>query len=256
MSRWRGRLFEALPPPLQPAAFRVWERLAALRTGADQPDLPPPYLRVLTAGDTRPEAFSALGERAADQIRRLAGSHGEPLDGSQAVLEFGVGCGRVAVWMTRRSPVLDFHGCDINPQLLAWSRAHLPGRYDLTRLEPPLPYAGDRFDLVYALSVFTHLHQPQARAWLAELARVTRRDGLAILSYHDERLAQAAPLAERLSADGFAVLREGDEGSNLLSVYFTAAGLADHAAPHWRLEESVASDASGVGQALAVFRRT
>jgi SAM-dependent methyltransferase len=40
-------------------------------------------------------------------------------------------------------------------------------------------------DLVYAASVFTHLYPGDARAYLKEAQRVLRRDGLAVLSFHD-----------------------------------------------------------------------
>lgn len=260
MSSWLGRLADGLAPlGLSQPAFRLWERLSALggvdARAVDGLPVPPAFLRVLTAGSPNAEHFLALGRRAAEEILRLAEAQGGAPGRGDGVLEFGVGCGRVARWMTQAEPTVEFHGCDVDPRLLGWSERCLRGAYALTRQDPPLPYPDGRFALVYALSVFTHMHEPNARAWLAELARVTRPGGLAVLSFLDARLPQAADVAGALARDGFAVRREGAEGSNLLCGYFTADGFAERAAPGWTLMQAVPSDESATGQAIAVFRR-
>lgn len=205
---------------------------------------------MLTSGSPDPESFVRLGRTAADRFLAAADRHGGVGD---RVLEFGVGCGRVARWIAPRVPTFD--GCDIDRRSLAWARAHLPGRYTLTRRSPPTPYADSEFSFVYALSVFTHMHEPSARAWFGELARIVRPGRLAALSFFDDRLAQAERIREPLVRDGYAVLREGREGSNLMCGYFTESGLADRAGPSWRLLEVEPSDQTSTGQALAVLRR-
>ena len=47
---------------------------------------------------------------------------------------------------------------------------------------PPSVFADDKFDLVVAWSVFTHLPIELGHAWLAELARVTRPGGLVFIT--------------------------------------------------------------------------
>lgn len=253
------RVWDALPAPVARGAFSLIQRTQALQaeegSSQDGLPLPPRYLRVLTAGSAEAVTFQSVGRNAADEILQLALNHGLPLDAG-AVLEFGVGCGRVARHVTRLRPQVSFYGCDIDPRLLRWARAHLPGSYDVTSQQPPLPYETAAFDLVYALSVFTHLHDRNVRDWLAELARVTRPGGLAILSHHDQHLPRADDLQQDLVGEGFAILREGAEGSNLLSTYLTAEGFVARAAPFWSLLQAVPSHSSGSGQALAVFRRT
>lgn len=237
-------------------AFRLYQRLQAFsaRERRDDPLLPPAYLRVLTAGLADPDIFMSQGRAAAAEFAALARRHGVALDAAQHVLEFGCGCGRVARWWAGLSQAR-FSGCDVNPKLAAWCAANLPGDFRATRLSPPLPYADGQFDLVYALSVFTHMHDAGARAWLEELGRVTRPGGLALFSFLDERMAGARSLAPALAAEGQAIRREGAEGGNLLSAYFTAEGFAARAAAYWRLDDTVPSDRSANGQAIAVFRR-
>lgn len=250
-----GRAADALGRlGLGDAGFQLFQRLQALGDRTSGKELPPAYFRVLTAGSPDAAAFLHVGAVAARSFVDLAEAHDLPLRPSDRVLDFGCGCGRVA----GRLPALtraQLHGCDVNRRLADWCRAHLAGEFVTTAPEPPLPYPAAWFALVYSVSVFTHMHEPQARAWLAELARVTRPGGLALLTYLDERLPGGAALEPRLSAEGFVVRREGAEGSNLLCGYFTATGLARRAAPHWTLLEHRPSDVSGIGQAIAVLRR-
>src|SRR5436190_345316 len=82
-----------------------------------------------------------------------------------------------------------FTGCDLNPRLVAWCAANLPGRYFANGLHPPLDLPAAAFDLVYAHSVLTHLTQETAVAWLAELRRVLKPGGVAVLTFHDEDYA-------------------------------------------------------------------
>jgi hypothetical protein len=54
-----------------------------------------------------------------------------------AILDFGVGCGRVARHWNGLSA--EVHGCDYNPVLVEWCKANLPHLRAVTnRLDPPL----------------------------------------------------------------------------------------------------------------------
>lgn len=236
-------------------AFRLFQRLQAASAGPSSTDrkLPPAYLRVLTAGSADAEVFIAQGRAASAEFIDLAAVHGAPIGPETRVLEFGCGSGRVGRWVIERTGAR-FNGCDINPKLVAWCQTNLEGDFRLTELSPPLPYPDADFDLVYALSVFTHMHEANARAWFAELARVVAPGGLALLTFLDARLP-AAGTVRGLAENGFGIRREGAEGGNLLSTYFTDEGFAERAGPLWRLEAVVGSDASAQGQAVAVLRR-
>ena len=238
-------------------AFRAYQRWLALRaetgTAADGLPLPPPYLRVLTGGAPEAAPFTELGARAAEELLSLARNHGADLTAEGAVLDFGCGCGRIARYVAGRQDAR-FVGCDINPRLVRWCAENLPGEYRVTRLRPPLPFEAATFSLVYSVSVFTHLGDQLARAWLSELARVTRPGGLALLTFHDEKRRGAEPLQKPLETDGFAVRYRGREGSNLLCGFFTAEGFAARA-PDWEMVDCLASDRSASEQAVAVLRR-
>jgi SAM-dependent methyltransferase len=84
-----------------------------------------------------------------------------------------------------RAPGARATGCDVDAEAIAWATAHHRAfRFIPTRAEPPLPLTTGEFDLVYSISVFSHLDAPLQDRWLAELARVLAPGGTALLSVH------------------------------------------------------------------------
>src|SRR5258708_7051462 len=55
---------------------------------------------------------------------------------------------------------------------------------------PPLDVADGSVDLIYGQSVLTHLTRATTLAWLAEVRRVMRPGGLAMLTFMDDRYAE------------------------------------------------------------------
>jgi SAM-dependent methyltransferase len=107
-----------------------------------------------------------------------------PGDGSAAgrqILDFGCGVGRVLIPAVRDAPEAEFWGCDVHAPSIEWLRPRVPQRVHVlhTAESPPSELPGAHFDLVYAYSVFTHLMDSWS-AWLVELHRVLRDDGLLI----------------------------------------------------------------------------
>lgn len=217
-------------------------------------DLPPATLRMATVGSTELSAFSEIGERTAELLTGLARGEGLPIGRTTRVLDFGCGCGRVARPFLARTGAR-MTGCDVQARMVAWCLAYLEGDWRVTRNDPPLPFAAGSFDVVYALSVFTHLPDAATRGWLAELARVTRPGGLALLSLLDERHPAAEPFRSQLAAEGYAQKRGGAQGRNMMIGLFSQDGFAERAAPGWRMAACISAEESGIGQSVAVLRR-
>lgn len=158
------------------------------RAGVAEDGLPIPPVRLIVkvAGTAEIGAFLRAGDWAADSIRGLLNKNGLALEQFEALLDFGCGCGRVIRrWHAMTN--VQIHGVDYNPELVHWCGAHLPfARFAVNGLEPPLPYAAGSFDFIYALSVFTHLPETLQQAWLADLARVLKPGGHALLTLHGD----------------------------------------------------------------------
>ena len=158
--------------------YHAYERVRSLRgsedgeVDADGLPVPPPRLRVEVAGTAGLEWFLDSGRQQAGIIRSAAERNGAPLESAGSLLDFGCGCGRVLRhWAGLEGPAI--HGSDFNERLVGWCAANLPFvTASVNELEPPLRYDDEQFDLVYAISVFTHLPHDLERAWIDELSRI------------------------------------------------------------------------------------
>jgi SAM-dependent methyltransferase len=200
-------------------AFRLYERVVALRPGrvavTDGPPLPPRPLMVRVAGTADADWFLRSGRAAFDAIAAHV-----PLDSLRSVLDFGCGCGRVTrYWEQFEGAVA---GSDVNAAAIEWCRANLTfARFAENALAPPLVFEPESFDLVYALSVFTHLTEELQLAWRDEMLRVLRPGGLLLLTTHGKAYVSRLDGDERARFDrGELVVRWDDlPGTNLCSAY-------------------------------------
>jgi SAM-dependent methyltransferase len=229
---------------LRRPAFALLERAQALRAlpeivdrrpqiGPDGVPLPPPLLRVKVAGTADRGEFLAQSFEAAKTIREALAACGDPIEEVKSLLDFGCGCGRVLrQWASL--PATDVHGTDYNPNLIAWCRGNLRfATFSVNGLAPPLVYEDERFDLAFAISVFTHLTPDLEHRWIAELHRVLRPGGRLLLS------TRGTAWVDHLTSEEREAYRAGDRvdryaeavGSNLMGVFHPVDYVRDRMAP-------------------------
>ena len=76
---------------------------------------------------------------------------------------------RPAPW--GRLPRVEPWGSDLNVPATQWIEANLPlAHARANRLQPPLSHDDETFDLIYAISVCTHLPLEIGEAWMAGFA--------------------------------------------------------------------------------------
>jgi SAM-dependent methyltransferase len=190
-------------------------------TGPDGLPLPPARLRVLVDGHGDPAGFLADSRAGAAMIEDTLRAAGIELADLGSLLDFGCGCGRIARnWARVEGP--EVHGCDYNPELVEWCRDNLSFMdARVNAAEPPSPYDSDRFDLVYAVSIFTHLTEPLGGAWMAELRRIVAPGGLLLFTTHGASYRNRLTERERSAYDGgeLVVQRAGVVGRNACAAY-------------------------------------
>lgn len=232
--------------------LRYWRQGAS-----DRLPIPPFSLRILVAGSPDIGWFLDSGRQGAETIRAALLRNGMDVARCRAILDFGCGCGRVTRhWATLASEV---HGTDLHPRLVEWCRRNLGfGRFRTNGLAPPLDYENGRFDLVYALSVFTHLPEALQHAWMAELFRVLRPGGSLVLTTHGRRYLDRLDADEqrRFAAGEIVVKNEGPPGSNLCGTYHPEAWVRTRLARGFDILDFVPEGALGnPWQDLYLLRR-
>lgn len=111
----------------------------------------------------------------------LSRTLGTGFQGIGRVLDWGCGCARVMRYIGAWTK--DVEGADVDELNVAWCNENLP---NLTvaqiGLMPHTPFETSRFDLVFGISVMTHLREPAQDAWLNELSRIVRPGGYVAVS--------------------------------------------------------------------------
>ena len=146
------------------------------------------------------EWFWLSGLRDYLTAQALLSEHGRPVD---RLLEIGASTGRVSRHFAIQAALSEVWVSDLNHRSMRWQAEHMPPNIlPLTVPSlPGLPIPDSYLDAVTAWSVFTHIDTFET-AHLAELRRVLRPGGIALLTAHTEEtwagLADEATKAHRM----------------------------------------------------------
>jgi SAM-dependent methyltransferase len=196
-SRVNGGLWQS---PAFQRALPVLDRAdEAVRRRRDLAHLPPFSMRVRSngvEGQFGGRAFSRLGNEVMGSLIQYAG-----LDANSVVVDIGCGVGRVAIALARQFPDLRYVGLDVdrtsiecnrsNRQLAKFQFEHIDVATDLynrggstSATTYRLPFDDDSVDLVYLISVFTHMYPGECRNYAREILRVLRPSGRCAVTSH------------------------------------------------------------------------
>ncbi len=146
--------------------------------------MPPRWLAYDAFSDVSFERYWSDGRQtAAYLVDLIAASTVTPW----VVCEWGCGPARTLRHLAGEPSVKDTIGADYNAASISWCREQFPGTtWILNELEPPLDIPDGHVDLVFGISVMTHLSEERCLAWMRELRRIVRRDGLIMLTVHGD----------------------------------------------------------------------
>jgi SAM-dependent methyltransferase len=163
--------------------------------------------------------FDETGKRSLNDITTALAGIGRKVSDFPRILDFGCGCARVTRWLQRETAGSELFGCDIDAEAIAWDQENLPGiEFARNGHEPPLPYADESFDLILNHSVFTHIDERMQDLWLAELRRVLKPGGVALLSVHGTRAYGISEHGVRYEGDTPAIWRRELERQGILFI--------------------------------------
>lgn len=136
------------------------------------------YQYVGTVGD----AAMKVGLAASRVFKKIyEQTRGRALTPETSVLDFGSGWGRITRFFLKDIDPGRLHGTDVSEEMVAFCRqAFRWGTFSRNDPFPPTKFGAGTFDLIYALSVFSHLSEDAHRKWLAELKRILVPGGVFI----------------------------------------------------------------------------
>ena len=187
--------------------------------GKRDPLLPPRSKMYIGGGD-----FSAIGEEFRQFFIDLC-----DLKPHQSVLDVGCGVGRIAVPLTAylKSPG-SYEGFDPVPEAIQWCRRYITTRFPGFRFRQvdvrngfyhptgrgqarhfTFPYAGEQFDLVMLVGVFTHMSTIEVDHYLSEIQRVLRPGGRVFTTFFLLDEVSGSLMSESASAYNFQYKLDG-----------------------------------------------
>lgn len=225
--------------------------------GPDGLPIPPATLQLATTHVADTQFYVETGRAAAALLRERAEEAGYDLAEVRTVFDFGCGCGRVARWWAADER-FEVHGSDVNLAAIEWCTAKLSSaEFRVNGLEPPLPYAGESFDLLYSISVFTHLPVALQMRWAAELARVLRPGGVALLTMHGDLFARKELIQRELDRyrDGEPVVLYERLPGDRCSAFHPPAYVREQLLAGWEILRHYPGDATTMAQDLWVVKK-
>ena len=148
-----------------------------------EPPLPDGEQMHRVSGNKKPQVFRLAGYTAWRVLETLLERHfGRGFAHYPAIMDWGVGCGRLARHFAS-TPTVNVTGVDVDADNVAWCKDALPFlRCATIPLHTPTELRSATFDLVIGISVLTHLRPPEQMEWLAELHRVTKPGAVLLLT--------------------------------------------------------------------------
>lgn len=142
---------------------------------------------------------------------------------SKSILDWGCGPGRVI----RHLPTVFGNGCryfgtDYNAEYVDWCAENLAGiTFKKNGVYPPLLFDDSAMDLIYGISIFTHLSEDGHYKWIAELTRVAKPGGIIFITTHGNVTKQnLLPDEVRKFEEGNLVVRgDAKEGHRVCTAY-------------------------------------
>ena len=124
-----------------------------------------------------------------------------PSNNSQLkILEFASGFGCVTRHLGQVLPNCDITVCDIHPAAVDFTQEKLGHKAILSKSKPEDLTIDEKFDIVFALSFFSHMPKATFRRWLNRLASFLKPDGHLIMTTHG--LISQSQLFKPYSLDG------------------------------------------------------
>lgn len=141
----------------------------------------------------------------------------------QTLLDWGCGPARIVRHLPGMlSDDVKITASDFNSDTIKWCVNNISGiRFLVNGLDPPLEGTEHPFDLIYGISIFTHLSEKRHHLWFLELNRLLKQDGLLIFTSQGQAFFKLLTDKEqKLFSKGNLIVRNHQqEGRRIFSTF-------------------------------------
>jgi ubiquinone/menaquinone biosynthesis C-methylase UbiE len=198
--------------------------------------LPPRHLQERVVGGYFAD-FLSSANRTLSEFNGALKHVGKTLTDFERVLDLGVGCGRVIRRFHELYPNASLTGADIDAEAIAWLQQNYAslGKFVVLSHLPPSSLEGAHFDLVYVISVFTHLNEQMQFAWLGELSRVTKTGAYLLMTIQGRNHQQKHPAdtQKAIAERGLYYIESAPETEGLPAFYKTTIHTREYVEREW-----------------------
>lgn len=152
--------------------------------------LPPPYM-VYESFQMDYRKYFTGGKEDAEWIISLTSPY-STLNHAK-ILDWGCGPARIIRHLPQLlGPTNKYFGTDYNAKTISWCKQYLGHSitFSQNELSPPLHYPADEFDLIYGISILTHLSEKNHYTWINELFRIISPTGVVMLTTHGDAFVE------------------------------------------------------------------
>ncbi|NEP80764.1 MAG: methyltransferase [Okeania sp. SIO3C4] len=148
--------------------------------------LPPNHLLLRISGNSSVKAFLSSFDDLKYTVKNYLQKAGFDFHQFENILDFGCGVGRyLMAFKPELLPNQKLFGCDVFPECAEWCEENIKfATVKHNDIQPPLPFENNQFDLVNAVSVFTHLRLDLQHLWAWDIYRVLRPGGILFMTLH------------------------------------------------------------------------
>jgi len=157
-------------------------------------------------------AYFHDGRRSSDLVRQLLYEElGFDADAQATMLEFASGYGCVTRHLPKVLPRISVTACDIHPQAVDFLRCELSSDAMLSNSIPEQFQARRKYDVVFALSFFSHMPKSTWARWLRVLYEHVEYGGFLIFTTHGLASLKYFPVKE-IPRRGFLFVPISEQG--------------------------------------------
>jgi ubiquinone/menaquinone biosynthesis C-methylase UbiE len=157
------------------------------------------------------------------------------------ILDWGCGTGRIVQHLHRHHPYLLLYGADINKEMIAWNHQNIKDVYfSHISLNAPTAYPNNYFDMIYGISVFTHIPSIKQKEWVEEMYRIIKPSGILLVTTMGSIFRKKLFADEILQLENEGVYEKPFQEKNMLlpgdrnySVYETALFFENMITPYF-----------------------